>query len=42
MMSSDFIDDAVRVLRQLPEEVQLAVARGIVAYAERDEALFGF
>ena len=33
--------DAVRVLRDLPEDVQAAVARAIIAYVETDdEVLF--
>ena len=31
-MSSKLVDDAVRVLRELPEDVQAAAARAIIEY----------
>ena len=31
------IDDAVRVLRELPDDVQSAVARAIIEYATSDD-----
>ena len=32
MIMSDLIDDAVRVLRELPDDVQAAAARAIIEY----------
>ena len=36
-MASNLLDDAVRLLLELPEDVQAAVARAIIAYAESDD-----
>ena len=36
-MASNLVDDAVRLLRDLPEDVQVAVARAIIRYAESDD-----
>ena len=32
MIMSDLIDDAVRVLREIPDDVQAAAARAIIEY----------
>ena len=36
-MASNLVDDAVRLLRELPEDVQAVVARAIIRYAESDD-----
>jgi hypothetical protein len=37
VMANDLIEDALRVLRDLPEDVQVAIARGIIAYVDGDD-----
>jgi hypothetical protein len=36
---SKLVDDAVRVLRELPEDVQAAAARAIIEYGADDDDL---
>jgi hypothetical protein len=38
-MTSNLVDDAVRLLLGLPEDVQAAVARAIITYAESDDGM---